>query len=174
MATEAQPLSPKAEHPNRSQHFTEKVVEVLRKQLVDVTGHETCYSGVITAHQLVEVAKLLPKEELEELVNDIPPIKDFVELAKREPSILFLINVYVGDCIIIDCMLVPWDKMDFAKTLIWELKKRRFNPNMVSPVIELDTEGRRIFIAKKYKTLVGLNLKNGKLEVCNNKDFYYA
>jgi hypothetical protein len=44
-------------------------------------------------------------------------------------------------------MLVPWDKIEFAKAVIRELKERRFNPNMVSPVVELDTEGRMTFIA---------------------------
>jgi len=106
-ATEVSPLAPNTENASVSPHFTEKVVEVLRDQLVDVTGHGTYYRGVITAQQLVEIAKLPPKEELEELVNEIPPIKDFVELAKREPSALFLIHVHVGDCVIVDSMLVP-------------------------------------------------------------------
>ena len=140
-------MTPKAENTSASPHFTEKVVEVLRDQLVDVTGHGTYYRGVITAQQLVEVASFLPKEELEDLVNNIPPIKDFAELAKREPSTLFLIHVHVGDCVIVEGMLVPWDKIEFAKAVIRELKERRFNPNMVSPVVELDTEGRMTFIA---------------------------
>ena len=107
----------------------------------------TYYRGVITSQQLVEVAKLLPKEELEDLVNEIPPIKDFVELPKREPSALFLVNVYLDDCVIVDSMLVPWDKIEFAKAVIRELKKRRLNPNMVSPVVDLEADGRRIFIS---------------------------
>jgi hypothetical protein len=147
MATEVSPLAPKAENTSVSPHFTEKVIEVLRDQLVDVTGHGTYYKGAITAQQLVEIAKFLPKEELEDLVNNIPPIKDFAELAKREPSTLFLIHVHVGDCVIVEAMLIPWDKKEFAKTLIRELKKRRFNPNMVSPVVELEADGRRTFIA---------------------------
>ena len=147
MATEVSPLAPKAENTSVSPHFTEKIVEVLRDQLVDVTGRGKYYKGVITAQQLVEIAKFLPKEELEDLVNNIPPIKDFAELAKREPSTLFLIHVHVGDCVIVEGMLVPWDKIEFAKTLIRELKERRLNPNMVSPAVELDTEGRRTFIA---------------------------
>ncbi len=140
-------MTPKAENTSASTHFTEKVVEALRDQLVDVTGHGTYNRGVITAQQLVEVASFLPKEELEDLVNNIPPIKDFAELAKREPSTLFLIHVHVGDCVIVEGMLVPWDKIEFAKAVIRELKERRFNPNTVSPVVELNTEGRRTFIA---------------------------
>jgi hypothetical protein len=146
-ATEVSPLAPNTENASGSLHFTKKIVEVLRGQLVDVTGRGTYYKGVITAQQLVEVAKLLPKEELEDLVNNIPPIKDFVELAKREPSALFLVNVYLDDCVIVDGMLVPWDRIEFAKAAVRELKKRRLNPNMVSPVVELDTEGRMTFIS---------------------------
>jgi hypothetical protein len=140
-------MASEAGHPSPSVHFTEKVVDVLRGQLVDVTGHGTYLRGVITAQQLVEVAKLLPKEELEELVNNIPPIKDFVELAKREPSILFLIHVHVGDCVIVEGMLIPWDKIEFAKAVIRDLKKRDLHPDEVYPAVELDTEGGRIFIA---------------------------
>ena len=140
-------MAPKAENASASPHFTEKVVEVLRDQLVDVTGHGTYYKGVITAQQLVEVAKFLPKEELEELVNNIPPLKDFVELAKREPSVLFFIHVHVGDCVIVEGMLVPWDKIEFAKAVIGELKKRHLHPDEVSPVVQPNTEGRRTFIA---------------------------
>jgi len=128
MATETQPLAPKAENTSASPHFTEKVVEVLRDKLVDVTGHGTYYKGVITAQQLVEVAKFLPKEKLEDLVNNIPPIKDFAELAKREPSTLFLIHVHVGDCVIVEGMLVPWDKMEFAKILIGNSKNDALIP----------------------------------------------
>jgi hypothetical protein len=131
---------------SHSVHFTEKVVEALRDQLVDVSGNGATYKGVITAQQLVEVARLIPKEELERLINDIPPIKDFVELAKREPSILFLIHVHVGDCIIVEGMLIPWDKVEFAKAVIRELRKRLLGPDEVSPVVELGRGGRRIFI----------------------------
>ena len=60
-------MAPKAENTSASPHFTEKVVEVLRDQLVDVIGRGTYYRGVITAQQLVEVARLIPKEELEDL-----------------------------------------------------------------------------------------------------------
>jgi hypothetical protein len=122
-ATEVSPLAPNTENASGSLHFTKKIVEVLRGQLVDVTGRRTYYKGVITAQQLVEVAKLLPKEELEELVNNIPPIKDFAELAKRDPSTLFLIHVHVGDCVIVEGMLVPWDKIEFAKAVIKETQK---------------------------------------------------
>jgi hypothetical protein len=126
------------------------VVEALRGQFVDVREYVgkrgTYYWGVITAQQLVEVARLLPKEELEVIYNGIPPIKDFVELARREPSTLFLIHVRIGDFVIVEGMLVPWDKMEFAKAVIRELKKRHLHPDEVSPAVELDAGGRRIFI----------------------------
>jgi hypothetical protein len=129
------------------QSLLEELLKALHEKRAYVTGHGKYYKGVITAQQIVEVARLIPKEELEDLVNEIPPIKDFVELAKREPSALFLVNVYLDDCVIVEGMLIPWDKMEFAKTLIGELKKRRLNPNMVSPVVELEADGRRTFIS---------------------------
>lgn len=45
-------------------HFTEGVVEALRGRLLDVSGDRAEYRDVITAQQLIEVAELLPKEEL--------------------------------------------------------------------------------------------------------------
>lgn len=132
---------------SQSVHFTEKVLETLRGQLVDVSGNGATYKGVISAQQLVEVAKFLPKEELEVVVNSIPPIKDFVELAKREPSTLFLVNVLMDECVIVEGMLIPWDKVEFAKAVIRELKKRHLHPDEIYPAVELEAEGRRTFIA---------------------------
>ncbi|NAZ25466.1 MAG: hypothetical protein GU357_06890 [Thermofilum sp.] len=132
---------------SHSVHFTEKVLETLRGQLVDVSGNEATYKGVITAQQLVEVAKLLPKEELEVVVNNIPPIKDFAELAKREPSILFLIEVLMGVSVTVEDMLIPWDKVEFAIAVYKELEKRDLHPDEVSLAVELDVEGRRTFVS---------------------------
>ena len=127
-------------------NFTEKVLETLRGQLVDVSGKGATYKGVISAQQLVEMARLIPKEELEEMVNNIPPIKDFAELAKREPSTLFLVNVLMDECMIVEGMLIPWDKVEFAKAVIRELKKRHLHPDEIYPAVELEAEGRRTFI----------------------------
>ena len=132
---------------SHSVHFTEKVVETLRDQLVDIQGDGGIYKGVITSQQLVEVARLLPKEELEVVVNNIPPIKDFVELAKREPSTLFLIEVLMGVGVTVEDMLIPWDKVEFAKAVYKELEKRDLHPDEVSLAVELDAEGKRTFIS---------------------------
>ncbi|AJB42077.1 hypothetical protein TCARB_1029 [Thermofilum adornatum 1505] len=128
-------------------HFTEKVLETLRGQLVDIHGDGGTYKGVITSQQLIEVARLLPKEELEVVVNNIPPIKDFAELAKREPSILFLIEVLMGVGVTVEDMLIPWDKVEFAIAVYKELKKRDLHPDEVSLAVELDVEGRRTFVS---------------------------
>jgi hypothetical protein len=132
---------------SHSVHFTEKVLETLRGQLVDIQGDGSTYKGVITSQQLVEVARLLPKEELEVVVNNIPPIKDFVELAKREPSTLFLIEVLMGVGVTVEDMLIPWDKVEFAKAVYKELEKRDLYPDEVSLAVELDAEGKRTFIS---------------------------
>jgi hypothetical protein len=132
---------------SHSVHFTEKVLEMLRGQLVDVSGNGATYKGVITSQQLVEVAKPLPKEELEVVVNNIPPIKDFAELAKREPSILFLIEVLMGVSVTVEDMLIPWDKVEFAIAVYKELEKRDLHPDEVSLAVELDVEGRRTFVS---------------------------
>jgi hypothetical protein len=130
-----------------SAHFTEKVLETLRGHIVDIHGDGGTYKGVITSQQLVEVAKLLPKEELEVVVNNIPPIKDFAELAKREPSTLFLIEVLMGVGVTVEDMLIPWDKVEFAKAVYKELKKQDLHPDEVSLAVELDAEGKRTFIS---------------------------
>jgi len=132
---------------SHSIHFTEKVVEAIRGQLVDIHGDGGTYKGVITSQQLIEVAKLLPKEELEVVVNNIPPIKDFAELAKREPSILFLIEVLMGVGVTVEDMLIPWDKVEFAIAVYKELEKRDLHPDEVSLAVELDVEGRRTFVS---------------------------
>ena len=132
---------------SHSIHFTEKVVEAIRGQLVDIHGDGGTYKGVITSQQLIEVAKLLPKEELEVVVNNIPPIKDFAELAKREPSILFLIEVLMGVGLTVEDMLIPWDKVEFAIAVYKELEKRDLHPDEVSLAVELDVEGRRTFVS---------------------------
>jgi len=132
---------------SHSIHFTEKVVEAIRGQLVDIHGDRGTYKGVITSQQLIEVAKLLPKEELEVVVNNIPPIKDFAELAKREPSILFLIEVLMGVGVTVEDMLIPWDKVEFAIAVYKELEKRDLHPDEVSLAVELDVEGGRTFVS---------------------------
>ncbi|AGT35180.1 hypothetical protein N186_04105 [Thermofilum adornatum] len=132
-------------------HFTEKVLETLRSQLVDVSGNGATYKGVITAQQLVEVARLIPKEELEEMVNDIPPIKDFVELAKREPSTLFLVNVLMDECVIVEAVLIPIDRAkELVRPLVKKLEKQLLQPDEILPVVEVEREGKKMFVQPPF------------------------
>ncbi|MCI4409350.1 MAG: hypothetical protein JHC26_09675 [Thermofilum sp.] len=128
-------------------HFTEKILEKLRDQLVDIYGDGSTYKGVITAHQLIDMARYVPREEQEAVRNNIPSIRDFVELAKREPSALFLINVLKDDTVIVEDMLIPWDKVGSAVAVYKELEKRDLYPDEVTLAVELDTEGKRTFIS---------------------------
>jgi len=136
---------------SQSVHFTEKVLETLRGQLVDVSGKEATYKGVITAQQLVEVARLIPKEELEEVVNNIPPIKDFVELATREPSTLFLVNVLMDECVIVEAVLIPMDRAkELVRPLVEKLEKQLLQPDEILPVVEVEREGKKMFVQPPF------------------------
>ena len=136
---------------SHSVHFTEKVLETLRGQLVDIHGDGGTYKGVITAQQLVEVARLIPKEELEEMVNDIPPIKDFVELAKREPSTLFLVNVLMDECVIVEAVLIPIDRAkELVRPLVKKLEKQLLQPDEILPVVEVEREGKKMFVQPPF------------------------
>jgi len=145
-------MATEVSHPSHSVHFTEKAVEALRGRLVDVCGDGTYYKNVITSQQLVEVARLIPKDELEDLVDNIPPIKDFVELAQREPSTLFLINVSIGDnptnnYVIVDAVLIPMDKAnELLRPLLGEVGKQDREPEEIFPVVEVEREGREMFV----------------------------
>lgn len=165
---------------SQSVHFTEKVLETLRGQLVDVSGNEATYKGVITAQQLVEMARLIPKEELEEVVNDIPPIKDFVELAKREPSTLFLVNVLMDECVIVEAVLIPMERAkELVRPLVKKLEKQLLQPDEILPVVEVEREGKKMFvqppfIGKMFSwPTMAENAGNEEEEYENNEEILY-
>jgi predicted AlkP superfamily pyrophosphatase or phosphodiesterase len=53
----------------------------------------------------------------------------------------------MGVGVIVEDMLIPWDKVEFAIAVYKELEKRDLHPNEVSLAVELDAEGKRTFIS---------------------------
>ncbi|MGC8870908.1 MAG: hypothetical protein ACP5PT_07460 [Brevinematia bacterium] len=66
--------------------FTKKVVETLRNYLTEDFG---ILRGRIPSEALLKIVPLLPSEQLEERQNNSPMLKDFVEVAEKEPRAMF-------------------------------------------------------------------------------------
>jgi hypothetical protein len=73
--------------------FTNKILEYLRERRVEILAEYGIYVTVVNSEQLLEIAGMLPPEQLSDRQNKAPTFGDFVEIAKREPRALFEMHI---------------------------------------------------------------------------------
>jgi hypothetical protein len=119
--------------------FTDKVMQKLAKY-----GEERSndfYSDyrryfAVPSDVLIDIANMLPKENIEEdRQNDSPLFKDFLELAKKDPRILFEVYVITSarwdERVTIDGVLLPADREDLKEYLMEKAMQEPDEYNMM-------------------------------------------
>jgi len=102
----------------RKRGFTRKVLEMLK-----LPKRDHCYyKGRITSAQLIEVAKLLPDLNLNDRQNFGPTVRDFVEVAKREPRAQFEVYVITeprdDERFTVEGVWIPSDRQDLIEFIL--------------------------------------------------------
>ena len=105
--------------------FTDKIIPILEKfknnEYSDATYY---YYERVPSEVLLKIVPLLPKENYEEeRQNYSPTIKDFVEIAKKEPRVKFDLYIITkerdDERLTIETIILPKDRSDL-KPLILE------------------------------------------------------
>jgi hypothetical protein len=95
--------------------FTKKIIEQLGNKLERDPYDKTCLVGVITSQDLLSIVPLIPEENLDDRQNDSPALRDFIEVARKEPNALFDVYVVTEDRederITVDGVYIPTDNV---------------------------------------------------------------
>ena len=124
--------------------FTNKIIEKLGDKLRRNPYDKTYYSGVITSQDLLSIASLLPEENLNDRQNYSPALKDFIEVARKEPKALFEVYLITEDRdderITIDGVSIPVNRSELIQFILEKALEEADENNLV-----LNNEYRRMW-----------------------------
>jgi hypothetical protein len=110
--------------------FTDKILEALPKAW---HARGDIHVGELSSDNLLGIASMLPKENLNDRHNFAPKVKDFVALAKKDPNILFRAYVVpksrADERFSIDGVFIPKERKDLVSFI---KKKAKDKPDIES------------------------------------------
>jgi hypothetical protein len=111
--------------------FTNKIIEKLGDKLRRNPYDKTYLGGTITSQDLLSIVPLIPEENLEDRQNDSPTLRDFIEVARKEPNALFEVYVITEDRdderITVDGVYIPIDNVvDFLYSKALEMPNEEY------------------------------------------------
>jgi hypothetical protein len=77
---------------------------------------------IVNSEQLLKIAEMLPKKQLNERQNESPTLRSFIAVAKKEPRALFEIYIVPAlrpdERVVTDGAYIPYDRQELVKFLL--------------------------------------------------------